>query len=204
MSDSGKIPYFKVNKLLWTWTPCEGENGCRIVQEARLSIDKAPPPLRDQPPVEKTKPVAKQGKPDPAMKMLSDIERVARAFSRFKTWLDTPDPPKEPKPAPIRQEKIIPSFDIQEIPGAMRKLMMPMSAKLMEKWFSGQLNYSPDDAAEQAMLNQDGKPYSSSTIDTTTMRMDWILQYARAKSQFENLTNTLIYSDRARGCSRKN
>jgi hypothetical protein len=59
------------------------------------------------------------------------------------------------------------------------------------------LNYSPEEAAEQALLNQDGRPYPPSMIDTTTMKMDWILEYARAKSQFENLINKLIYSERS-------
>ena len=197
----GKIPYLKVNKLLWTWKACEGAEGCLIVDNISLSMGMAPPPLRDQAkPVPPPKPVAK--KQDRVTNTLDGLLSAAEGISRFKKWLDTPEPPRQPKPAPvIKQEKrkTVPPFDIQEIPRAMRTLMMPMSAKLMEKWFAGQLNYSPDDDAERAMLNQDDKPYPPSMIDTTTITMDWILKFGRAKAQFENLTNTLIYSERAKG-----
>jgi Family of unknown function (DUF6402) len=198
-TNTAKLLYYKINQLMWTWTPCEGANGCQIVPDARLSLDKAPPPLRDQPPVEKPKVSAKNEKPDPAMKMLDDIETVVGAFSRYKKWLDTPDAPRRKKTAIAKVDRTIPSFDIQEIPGAMRKLSMPVSAKLMEKWLAGELNYSLDEVAEKAMINHDGKPYSLSMIDTTTVKMDWVLKYPRAKDQFELLINKLIYSDRARG-----
>ncbi|MFL9960593.1 DUF6402 family protein [Paraburkholderia sediminicola] len=89
-------------------------------------------------------------------------------------------------------------FDIQEIPDAMRAMYMPTGAKLMEKWFTGELNCSPDDAAEHAMINQNGKPYPPDMIDTKTIKMDWILNFSRAKKQYEFLINTAIYSDLAR------
>jgi hypothetical protein len=40
MSDDDKIPYFKVNKLLWRWKRIDGAEGCTVVREARLSMDK--------------------------------------------------------------------------------------------------------------------------------------------------------------------
>jgi hypothetical protein len=142
--DSPKLPYFKINKLLWRWSRCEGAEGCRVVREATLSMDKPPPKLDKPPPLaERSAPSAKTEKPDPAVKMLDDLIAVAGAFSRFKQWLDAPVPPKAPKPEPpAKKQEVVPPFDIQEIPGAMRKEFMPVSAKLMEKWFAGELNYS--------------------------------------------------------------
>ncbi|WP_322063015.1 DUF6402 family protein, partial [Paraburkholderia sp. J63] len=70
-----------------------------------------------------------------------------------------PQPPKE-KSAPIKQDVIkVPPFDIQEIPDAMRLEHMPISAKLMERWFAGVLNYAPTDADLKAEKNQQGAPY---------------------------------------------
>ncbi len=197
MSDLEKIPYFKVNKLFWTWTPCVGANGCLIAEEARLSMDKAPPPLRDQPPIEKAKPVAKREKRDPFDSTLDDLVKIGRAISRFRTWLDTPDPPKQPRPAPVQPEKTIPPFDIQDIPGAMRKEFMPVSAKLMERWFSGEMNYSPTIDDQKVEINQDGRSYSETMIDRSTIKMDWLLKHSRAKEQYDNLINNSIYSPQA-------
>lgn len=51
----------------------------------------------------------------------------------------------------------------------MRKEFMPVSAKLMEKWFAGPLNYSPTTRDKIKGINQDGQPYPPSMIDTTTI-----------------------------------
>ncbi|MFM0338722.1 DUF6402 family protein [Paraburkholderia fungorum] len=122
---------------------------------------------------------------------------ILRGIDRFKTWRDTPDPPKQRK-AEKQQSRQVPPFDIQQIPEAMRKEDMPISAKLMERWFAGVLNYSPTDADEGAELSQDGKPYPESMVDRTTIKMKWVLGYGRAQRQYEHLLSDLIYSDRAR------
>src|ERR1700737_2384880 len=125
LSNYGKIPYYKISKLLWNWTLRDGENGCRIMPNVTLSMDKAPPTLRDQPP---PPPAPKE---PPKKKEAGDaLLGILEASSRFKKWLDTPDPPKQPKSA--KQEKIeaVPPFDIQEIPGGMRAASMPVAAKL--------------------------------------------------------------------------
>jgi len=127
--------------------------------------------------------------------MVDDIERIADTFSRFKKWLDAPDPPKQPKPA--EKEKEVPPFDIQQIPDAMRKEHMPVSAKLMERWFSGELNYSATPKDQQNEINQNGELYPESMVDRTTIKLDWVLRHARAKIQYDNLINTAIYSPRA-------
>ncbi|TKC92682.1 hypothetical protein FAZ69_00200 [Trinickia terrae] len=137
--------------------------------------------------------------PDPAMKMLDDIERIAKPFLRFKAWLDAPVPPKTSKlePPAAKKQDVVPPFDIQEIPGAMRKEFMPVSAKLMERWFAGELNYSQSDSDQKDEINQDGQPYSESMIDRTSVTMDWVLKHERARKQYEELINTAIYNRKA-------
>src|SRR3954447_25670977 len=112
---SGDLSYYKISTLLSRWTE---KKGARPVQ-ASLSMDKpAPLPPGERPP--------KPPKPDPVVKMADDIGKAIDAFSRFKTWLNTPDTPKSPKSAEPSSEEVVPPFDIQEIPGAMRKENMPM------------------------------------------------------------------------------
>jgi len=191
------IPYYKINKLLWRW---KRQDGARVVREVSLSMDKAPPPLPapPEPPVAKA-PGPKPPKPDPLVNMLDNIESMANTFSRFKTWLNTPEPPKPPPPPkPVKKVETVPPFDIQEIPRAMRKELMPISAKLMERWFAGRLNYSPTDDDEGLEINQEGKPYPPDMYDTTTVTLEWVLRFARAKEQYKYLINEAIRSPDAR------
>ncbi|QXE07279.1 hypothetical protein BJG93_35540 [Paraburkholderia sprentiae WSM5005] len=76
MSDEDKIAYFRVNKLLWRWTRCEGAEGCTVVREGQLSIDKAPPPLSKQPELTVTSngPAPESHRPAPLVKFIDDIE----------------------------------------------------------------------------------------------------------------------------------
>ncbi|MDR5747595.1 DUF6402 family protein [Caballeronia sp. LZ029] len=184
--------YYRINKFLWRWSE---QDGARIVRVAGLSMDKAPPAPPTPPAVTATPAPALQ-KPDPLMKMVDDLYKVAHAFSRFKAWLNAPDPPKLAKS--VRTDPLVPSFDIQEIPAAMRKMHLPVSATLMERWFAAKLNYSPTDADETAEINQDGKPYPPDMYDTTTIRMDWVLKFARAKDKFDYLIDKAIRSPKAR------
>lgn len=188
-----KNSYYIASRLLWQWKLQDGEDGCKIVPNIALSMDMAPPPLPKQPALETvpTKPVPKPSRPDPLDKMVDDIVRVSDAISRFKTWLNTPAPPRDVSSTQVEKKKAtVPPFDIQEIPGAMRKLWMPMSAKLMERWFAGSLNYSLTDSDEAAYINQDGKPYPPDMYDMKTIKLDWVLKYERAKAQYAALQRT--------------
>ncbi|WP_207005255.1 DUF6402 family protein [Trinickia mobilis] len=192
-----EVLYYKINKLLWRW---KRQEGARVVREASLSMDKAPPPLPapPEPPVAEAS-APKPPKLDPAEKLVDDIERIANAFSRFKTWLNTPEPPRPASPPkPVKKVETVPPFDIQEIPGAMRKEFMPISAKLMERWFAGRLNYSPTTEDEEKEINQVGKPYPPDMYDLTTVTLDWVLEFPRAKEKFDYLINKAIRSEGAR------
>lgn len=192
-----ELSYYKINKLFWRWSK---KDGASIVHEVGLSMDKAPPVLPAPPaPAVRATSAPRQPKPDPMVKMVDDIGKAVDAFSRFKTWLNTPDPPKPPKaPAPTEREKTVPPFDIQEIPSAMRKEMMPIGVSLMERWFAGRLNYSPTDGDEQAKINQDGKPYPPDMYDTTTVKLEWVLRFERARNKYDYLIRDAIRSDKAR------
>ncbi|MBC8722507.1 hypothetical protein F6X37_13110 [Paraburkholderia sp. 31.1] len=203
MSDGDKIPYLKVNKLLWRWTRYEGAEGCTVVREARLSMDKGPPclPKPPEPKLTPSRSTPKPRPPEPLVKFLDDIEKMSGGFSRFKSWLNTREPPKELQLVPRPKQKIeqiVPPFDIQEIPGAMRKEFMPVSAKLMERWFAGELNYGPTDKDVAAEINQKGEHYPPDMYDTTTIKLDWVLKYRRAKDQYDELITTQIRTSRAR------
>jgi hypothetical protein len=190
---TNRIPYFKINKLVWRWKICEGDDGGIPARHVGLSMSMAPPMKRSA--VNPSMFVARADKRDSLDKMVDDIERIADTFSRFKKWLDAPAPPKQPKPA--EKEKEVPPFDIQQIPDAMRKEHMPVSAKLMERWFSGELNYSTTPKDQQNEINQNGELYPESMVDRTTIKLDWVLGHARAKKQYDNLINNAIYSPRA-------
>jgi hypothetical protein len=107
------LPYYKWNKLLPYFSK---KDGARVVREVSLSLDRAPP-VREKPKPPPA-PVSKRPKPQPGDGLIKMME----LHSRFKTWMETSDPPKAPKPNPVEQKKTVPLFDIQEIPGAMRKL----------------------------------------------------------------------------------
>lgn len=190
---NNRIPYFKINKLVWTWKLCEGDDAGIPVCDVGLSMAMAPPVTAST--VKPSTPIARADKRDSLDKMVDDIERIAGAFSRFKKWLDAPAPPKRPKP--VEKEREVPPFDIQQIPDAMRKEHMPVSAKLMERWFSGELNYSITPKDQQNEINQNGELYPESMVDRTTIKLDWVLRHARAKKQYDYLINVAIYSPRA-------
>lgn len=193
-STSPKLPYYSINKILWRWSR---QDGCWIVPAVALSLDRPPPDLDTVCLLPAT---PRPSSPTKAKPQVGDgLLRMMDAHSRFKIWLSTPEPPNPPKPAPTPrpQQKKIPPFDIQEIPGAMRKEMMPVAAKLMERWFAGELNYGPTDQDTKNEINQKGEPYPPGMYDMTTVKLDWVLQYRRAKDQYDALVNASVRTPEA-------
>jgi hypothetical protein len=190
---ANEFSYYEINRLLWRWSKKEG---ARILHEACLSMDKAPPALPKQP--EPKAPPTPKPPPNQTANTINGVMGAFEALGRFKRWLDTPDPPKPPKAPPAKKDYMAaPPFDIQEIPGAMRKEFLTNSAKLMERWFNGELNYGPTEKDVQAEINQKGEPYPPSMYDMTTIKLDWVLKYARAQEAYEYLISTAIRSPRA-------
>jgi hypothetical protein len=190
--DNDDIPYYKINRLLWRW---KWQDGARVVREVSLSMDKAPPPL-PKPPKAPVAAQAPEPKPPPApalIRLLDGLESVGNAVSRFNVWLDTPPAPKPPSaPKLVKKVETVPPFDLQEIPKAMRKEHLPKSAAVMEGWLARRLNYSLTTEDEKNEINQDGKPYPPDMYDMTTITLDWVLGFARAKEKFDLLINERI------------
>lgn len=193
MTTDRKYPYFQKGLLLprWKLQPEPAHCVAVDVEEFYLSTDRPPPNLRDQPPAPPT-----QKPPEPKRPPKSLLE----GFLEFKEWLNTPSPPKPAPPpsAPPPKKPRVKPFDLLDIPAAMDRIDWPMSAKVMRKWFAGELNYATSDDNAAKGINQDGKPFPSSMIDTTMFRMDWILQYPRAQEALEKLRDVAIYNSAAK------
>lgn len=166
---SEPLTYYRIRWLTWTWVACLASigNGCAAVRRAALSLDRAPPALRDQPPPPPTLPGASAAeqmtRPE---RDRVQLERVIDAIARVHDWWTKPLPPLVPRtslgaaPAPIPEvvERPIPPFDIQDIPAAMERLLLPVSARMMRHWFAGQANYSKSKEDVTRALDQNGNP----------------------------------------------
>ncbi|MDB5879775.1 MAG: hypothetical protein JWQ41_3189, partial [Variovorax sp.] len=155
------ITYYTRSWWTYTWVACvvsSGE-GCAAMAQAALSLDQPPPPLRS-PPMPAlalaSTPAANQSVNKPLTQAESDALRLMKALQvadSVRTWWNKPFPPLlPPKPAavsaplsaPAVQKSaaapIIPPFDIQQIPDAMERLKLPVSAQMMRYWFAGPEN----------------------------------------------------------------
>lgn len=191
-----RIPYLKSHNFLRTWS----ERQCQIcdVEDVRLSSDRPAPPVMYAPAesvpdlVDKEIPLCPKKKEDPYLNTLNAAFKVADAASAFSSWLRSPAPPPAPAsapkaaPAPSPARKV-PPFDIQDVPKAMRKVGMPMAAKLQERWFAGAANYSRSDKDLKDEIDQNGKRYVPAMVDSTTIKMEWVLSFQRAKNAFDRL-----------------
>ena len=75
------------------------------------------------------------------------MERVFNVAEGIHHWWTKPMPPLVPPAVPklaslpvaktVSAEPVIPPFDIQDIPEAMDKLKLPVSAAMMRHWFEG-------------------------------------------------------------------
>jgi hypothetical protein len=148
--------------LLPIW---EANHGCRCeIEDAALSMDK-PPPTAAFPPLPPPPPPPAPARLTRAQKQAAKDEQfrknvlaVVDGVSAFSAWLKAPPPPRAAPAASSPPAVKVKPFDIQDIPATMRKLHMPMSAAMMERWFQGQLNYSPTEDDEREGLNQHGQP----------------------------------------------
>ncbi len=140
----------------------------------------------------------KQKLNDPYDNVFEGIAKAAEALQRFDHWLKKPHAPVARKTSPTvlgepPEKKKNPDFDIAEIPEVIRKLGMPKAAGMMDKWFQGELNYSPTDKEYKKDLNQYGNPYPKSMIDTKSITMEWVLSFPRAKKEFDELKTGKIF-----------
>ena len=187
------VAFLKSGNFLRTWTEQQGEV-CQI-QSACLSVAKPAPPVAYAPVKPAPPPAARKTnltKLTEADRMLNVVEagfKVAGQVSAFSAWLKSPPPPPKvtPKAAPAPAVKKVPPFDIQEVPNAMRKVGMPMAAKLQERWFAGAANYSRTEKDLRDEIDQNGQRYVPAMVDRTTITLDWVLSFSRAKQAFDEL-----------------
>ena len=202
-----KFAYLKSSNFLRLWSHRECEV-CEI-EGVGLSMARAAPPLRFARPQAVSEPVVrevpepkKKAPEDPYLNVFKVAVKAAHALEDFSQWLKQPPAPRSPaeakarspQSAPASAVKKVPPFDIQDIPKAMRKLHMPMAAKLQERWFAGQENYSQSPGLLQKEIDQNGLRYSLAMVDTTTVKMDWVLSFARAKRVFDKLISDNLQS----------
>ncbi|MDH6166536.1 hypothetical protein M2282_001683 [Variovorax boronicumulans] len=189
-----RIDFRKSNNFMRSWSQQIGEI-CHV--EVALSSNRAPPPMRGKPvaPVARKTvevPVRRKAKDDPYANTIRGAikatEAVSGAAASMSHWLKSPPLPPKEKSKPL---EAVPPFDIQDIPGAMRKIGAPLGADLMDKWFAGALNFPPTAADERNGINQNGVPYPPSMIDTTSVKMDWVMKFARAKKGLDHLMSRL-------------
>lgn len=195
-----EIPYLKSSNFLRTWSERTCEK-CEI-EGAALSTDRAAPPVAHgqavQSPVRPEKEVPsrpKKAPDDPYLRTINAGFKAAAAVSSFSNWLSSPPSPVKAKAAPTpapKPIKKVPPFDIQDVPKAMRKVGMPMAAKLQDRWFAGAANYSRSTADLQAEIDQNSARYAPSMVDSTTIKMDWVLSFSRAKQAFDDLVQNRL------------
>lgn len=160
------------------------DNTCTAVDVDELSMAKTPPKLGYQ----ELPPPAPKPPPRPKRDATDTLIALENAFFRYKAWLNAPPAPKPaPAPVPAPRRSHVKPFDLLDIPGAMDAIGWPVAAKIQRRWFAGTLNYANTDEGAVHGINQNGQPFPSSMIDTTTCTLDWILRFPRAKEAFELL-----------------
>lgn len=217
LSKSDKpLTYYKTHWFTWTWVACLASDGkgCAALRQARLSLDRAPPTLRDQPSVAPLAEGAFAPAQTQAERDFARLEKVIKVMDGIHHWWTKPMPSlfspatlqKVPASAPAMAVaasapetplRSIPSFDIQQIPEVMDKLKLPVSAQMMRHWFAGEANYSVGEKQMIAGIDQNGRPYSPSMIDQSIIKLDWVLGFPRAQKAYDELLSTAIYAPRA-------
>lgn len=203
-----KIVYFKSQNFMRSWS----QRTCDILQfenSSGISIDREAP-LPPGPAIfpaaksEENKASSRNRKSqDPYVNAINAGLRAAEIASKFSTWLHSPSPVVSKPEAIPKPANVPPPFDIQDLPATMRKLDMPVSAKLLERWFAGPLNYSRNVRDQKNEIDQNGAPYVPGMIDTTSVKMAWVLSFRRAKKVFDELINERIRNQAAHDEIRK-
>ncbi|MCZ2496547.1 hypothetical protein GN316_07240 [Xylophilus sp. Kf1] len=178
-------------------------DGCMLCTDdgIGLSMDRAPPPQRAG--ISAKSPTKRQSEStqhtvrkrpedfvDKTMNVVNAVVAGVEKWKEFRKWVDGPLPERPPKvlkmsaPKAVEREK---PFDIQDMPGMIRKLGMPKAAQMFDRWFEGELNYSLTNADANEEINHLGEPYSPSMIDKDSISIDWVLNFPRAKQVRDKL-----------------
>lgn len=206
-----KFVYLKSSNVLgiWIWRPRE-YTACDV-EGAQLSFTRAAPKVAHRRvevvPERLQKEVAPRPSNAPTDPYLNFAKNFMKAGDAVEAWWNKPPPiqwrpfapapPKAPPPPPPPPPPLVPLFDLQKIPDAMRKVGMPVAAKLQERWFAGQENYSRSERDLLDEIDQNGARYAPAFVDSTTVKMDWVLSFPRAKVVFDELIEKSVRSEAA-------
>lgn len=163
-----KSPYYAFS---WgKWKQYAGPQGCvplntlKCISFDRLAPGEPPPPPPPPVPPPKQAPVqANQPEKAPANK---------------------PAAPAPPQDAESVENP--PTFDLLDVPIAMKNMGWPVSAKLATEWFSRPKHIYNDD------------PNSEQPIDSTTVALDWCLRFGSVRAKFNELLSQKIYNNAAK------
>lgn len=191
MKDDKDLLSYKIN-FLNRWK--EEVGGDLVPAEA---LNNRPPPPQNPPrpesptPTVAAAPAATPKKQSGWIKFFDDMDAVSKFF----------------KPAPASKKRmtstcaitplsnifkpceIAPPFDVQDIPATMDALGLKYSARLLRKWFANPFNYPLDSAGKIYGIQQDGRPYPKPCIDTTSIKLDWVLSNSRSESPYQIITD---------------
>lgn len=203
----GPIAYYKPHWFTITWIACRTfkSEGCAAIDNLHLSLESPPPSLRNAPPPAPAPAKVRPTKIDQDMVMIEDLIKLADGIHHWWTkpmpplssLLPKPAEPRQPVPGKSAAQRTVPPFDIQQIPKTMERLRLPVSARMMRHWFTGRANYSLTQDDVTRGIDQNGKPYAPDMIDQSIVKLDWVLNFARAKEAYEKLLSELIRSPKA-------
>ena len=177
-----RVPYYRIIPSFLPlgnskWRCYRGYAGCvplitrQTVSYERLAPGEAPPPPPPKPTPEQLK-----------AQQLEEARQKRAAAQQDKGKAEAAPKDKAPEEAPIGEEvEKLPPFDIQDIPGAMKKMGWPVSAKFLERWFS-----SPAYVISEDDKNT-GRP-----IDDSTITLDWVLKFGQVRSLYDELLHENI------------
>ncbi|MEA9982618.1 DUF6402 family protein, partial [Herbaspirillum sp. RTI4] len=178
MAKVKKVPYYAMARSLFRgkiWKEFSGSAGAvpintpQQISYERRAPGTPPPPKLPKPP----KPTKEQ------LKAKKAEEAAQKALAQRQKKQPAPKPkqaepvkPAKPQILDAEEREKLPEFDLQDIPGAMRKIGWPIAAKLAEKWFAGAAH----------VYNE--KKNSLQPLDDTTVTLNWVLKYKNIKNEF--------------------
>lgn len=161
-----KSPYYAFSG--GKWKQYAGEQGCVPLNTLKcISFDRLAP--GEPPPA----PLPKQA-PAPA----SPSEKAPDVKAAT--------PPAQPVPNDAESVENPPTFDLLDIPVAMKNMGWPVSAKLATEWLSSPKHIYNDD------------PNSVQPIDSTTIALDWCLGFGSVRDKYNELLSKKIYNEAAK------
>jgi hypothetical protein len=192
------MPYYRLDfagvfALRRTWELFDKANGCQPLNnpQAAILMEKKPPllpgekALQAKQAVEQRQTDAEKAKSRNAEQKAESQQLRPRTAKIDAVALKTGNDQVNSKPSEVGH-KTPPPFDMLDLPDAMDKIGFTVAAKLARRWFNGRQHEVPNDRHYV---------YPADMIDTTSVSLDFVLQYPDARDRYDNLINNAIYED---------